>query len=126
RETLETMFRLKTGALIRAAAVMPAACMLAGENPERLALADYAESIGLAFQIVDDLLDIEGSTEEIGKPAGSDQARDKATWPALFGVAAARLRADQLIEHSVSALGRIAGNTEGLAVLGERIVRRRS
>lgn len=125
REALESMFRKKTGALIRAAVVMPVAARGA-EDPSHRALGEYAEAIGLAFQIVDDLLDIEGSTDEIGKPAGSDAARDKATWPALFGLEASRRHADELTEAAWSALSRLPGDTEGLRWLGERIVRRRS
>ena len=125
RDALERMFRKKTGALIRAAVVMPVAERGADDASHR-ALGEYAEAIGLAFQIIDDLLDVEGSTEEIGKPAGSDQARDKATWPALFGVDASRRYADELIESAWSALERLSGPTDGLRWLGERIVRRRS
>lgn len=125
RGALETMFRKKTGALIRAAVVMPVA-ERGSADPAYQALSEYAEAIGLAFQIVDDLLDIEGSTEEIGKPAGSDKARDKATWPSLFGAEASRRHADELIESAWSALERLPGDTEGLRWLGERIVKRRS
>lgn len=125
REALESMFRKKTGALIRAAVVMPVA-ERGPEDPAYRALSEYAEAIGLAFQIVDDLLDIEGSTEEIGKPAGSDEARDKATWPALFGTEASRRHADELTRSAWSALERLPGDTDGLRWLGERIVQRRS
>lgn len=125
REALESMFRKKTGALIRAAVVMPVA-ESGTDSASYRALGEYAEAIGLAFQIVDDLLDIEGSTEEIGKPAGSDAAKDKATWPALFGVQASRRYADELTEAAWAALERLPGSTEGLRWLGERIVQRRS
>ncbi|MEX0915935.1 MAG: polyprenyl synthetase family protein [Wenzhouxiangellaceae bacterium] len=125
RDSLETMFRKKTGALIRAAVVMPVADR-DEDDPVKQALIEYSEAIGLAFQIVDDLLDIEGSTEEIGKPAGSDLAQDKATWPALFGIQAAREHADQLIDAAWAALERLPGHTDGLRWLGERIVRRSS
>ena len=121
---LETMFRRKTGALIRAAVEMPAAWQLAEQDVQRQALVEYAESIGLAFQIIDDLLDIEGTTEEIGKPAGSDLAKEKATWPALFGVDAARARAAELIDAASLALAQVPGDSEGLRWLGEKIVRR--
>jgi geranylgeranyl pyrophosphate synthase len=126
QEQLETMFRLKTGALIRAAVEMPAAYAHNPQDPVRRALGTYADSIGLAFQIIDDLLDIEGSTEEIGKPAGSDLVRDKATWPMLFGVDAARARADALLAEAWDALEELPGDTSGLRWLGERIVQRRS
>ena len=125
REALESMFRKKTGALIRAAVVMPVA-EHGADNPSHRALSEYAEAIGLAFQIVDDLLDVEGSTAEIGKPAGSDEARDKATWPALFGLEASRRYADELTESAWSALERLPGSTDGLRWLGERILKRRS
>lgn len=125
RESLRAMFEKKTGALIRAAVVMPAADR-AGDDPVRHALIEYSEAIGLAFQIVDDLLDIEGSTEEIGKPAGSDRENAKATWPELFGVDAARAHATDLMETARAALERLPGNAEGLRWLGERIVHRTS
>lgn len=126
REAMETMVRLKTGALIRAAVEMPAAYDYDAHHPVRLALIEYAESIGLAFQIVDDLLDIEGSTAEIGKPAGSDAARAKATWPGLFGIEAARRLSEDLQARAWSALERLPGDSRGLRWLGERIVHRRS
>jgi geranylgeranyl pyrophosphate synthase len=125
RDSLQIMFRKKTGALIRAAVVMPAADRATGD-PVRQALIDYSEAIGLAFQIVDDLLDIEGSTEEIGKTAGSDRAKEKATWPELFGVDAARVHANELMDTARSALTRLPGRIEGLQWLGERIVHRTS
>lgn len=126
RQALETMFRLKTGALIRAATEMPAAGRFPADDPVRRALVKYAESIGLAFQIVDDLLDIEGTTEQIGKPAGSDLQHDKATWPALFGIEASREQAESLMQQASRALERLPGDTGGLAWLGRRIVHRTS
>ena len=125
QDSLQTMFRKKTGALIRAAVVMPAADR-ATSDPVRQALIDYSEAIGLAFQIVDDLLDIEGSTEEIGKTAGSDRENEKATWPDLFGIEAARAHANELMDTARSALTKLPGRTEGLQWLGERIVHRTS
>lgn len=125
RDSLEAMFRRKTGALIRAAVVMPAANRPV-EDPVREALLDYSEAIGLAFQIVDDLLDIEGSTDEIGKPAGSDREKDKATWPALFGIETARAHATDLMDTAWTALERVPGQADGLRWLGERIVKRNS
>ncbi|MGB0514153.1 MAG: polyprenyl synthetase family protein [Wenzhouxiangellaceae bacterium] len=125
-DALERMFRGKTGALIRAAVELPAAAELDSDDPARAALIEYADSIGLAFQIVDDLLDLEGSTEEIGKPAGSDVERGKATWPALFGVEASRRQADELMNRAWRALDRLPGDVDGLHWLGQRIVKRRS
>ncbi|MFU8876601.1 MAG: polyprenyl synthetase family protein [Wenzhouxiangellaceae bacterium] len=126
QQALETMFRQKTGALIRSAVEMPAAGRFPADHPVRRALVEYAESIGLAFQIVDDLLDIEGTTEQIGKPAGSDLEHEKATWPALFGIETSREQAESLMEQAEQALSRLPGDTQGLAWLGRRIVHRNS
>ena len=89
---LRAMHARKTGALIRASAWIGA--VMAGAEPaaER-AVADWAGEIGLAFQIVDDILDVEGSAGELGKTAGKDAARDKPTYPALFGLDRSRAMA---------------------------------
>lgn len=85
REMLEYMHRHKTGALIRAA--VRAGARLAGANPEELAcLTSYAEHFGLAFQIMDDVLDVIGEEERLGKPVGSDQRNQKATFVSEFGL----------------------------------------
>jgi len=101
---LELMFALKTGALIRAS-VMSAA-LLAPDMPARYAAAldGFGRSIGLAFQIRDDLLDVEGKTEEIGKPAGSDIRLKKATYPSLLGIEASRRRCDELLGEGLAFL----------------------
>ena len=123
-DELEHMYRLKTGALIRAA-VLSAACV----TPElsaagRRGLEDYADCIGLAFQIRDDLLDVEGETLVIGKPAGSDERRQKATWPALFGIAAARRRCDELLARGLRGLDVFGAQAEPLRWLARYIVER--
>jgi len=125
-DALRAMFSRKTGALIRAAVMLPSTCEHSAEERAVSALRDYAESVGLAFQIVDDLLDIEGRTEEIGKPAGSDAERGKATWPAMVGIDAARAEADRLAANAWQALESLPGDTEGLRWLGRRIVERRN
>ncbi|MFP4208564.1 MAG: polyprenyl synthetase family protein [Wenzhouxiangella sp.] len=124
RATLETMFRLKTGALIRAAVMMPTALVPSLSDQRRADLREFAELIGLAFQIRDDLLDIEGQTEIIGKTAGADQAHGKATWPGLFGVEAAYRRIEQLDARARVALDRFGGQTEALHWLADRLVDR--
>ncbi len=101
-EELEAMHRLKTGALIRASVLMAAACAPALSAASWDALDGYSQDIGLAFQIQDDILDVEGKTEEMGKTSGADAARAKPTYPSVSGtrggkdprsrVAAARLR----------------------------------
>lgn len=126
RATLETMFRLKTGALIRAAVMMPTALAPALPGAQREDLREFAELIGLAFQIRDDLLDVEGQTEVIGKTAGADEAHGKATWPGLFGVEAAYVRIDELDARARAALNRVEGNTEALHWLADRLLHRQS
>ena len=86
----------KTGALIRAS--VRAGAILGGAKEQGLeALTRYGDAIGLAFQIADDILDVEGTTEQLGKDAGSDQARGKATYPALVGLDASKQRAQELV-----------------------------
>jgi farnesyl diphosphate synthase len=101
---LEHMFSLKTGALIRASVM--SASVLADSVPAEYsaALDGFGRAIGLAFQIRDDLLDVEGKTEDIGKTAGSDERMNKATYPGLFGVDASRRRCDELLEEGLAHL----------------------
>jgi len=115
---LEHMYALKTGALIHASIV--SACVLS-ENPaaDKLAALDaFAQAIGVAFQIRDDILDVEGETHIIGKPAGADQRLDKATYPSLFGLDESRRRCDELLAgalHNLRAFGDDAAPLEWLA-----------
>ncbi|TGV31419.1 polyprenyl synthetase family protein, partial [Mesorhizobium sp. M8A.F.Ca.ET.142.01.1.1] len=92
---LTRMHALKTGALIRAAVRMGALC---GQAPEpRLAQLDsFADALGLAFQVRDDILDVEASSEQLGKTAGKDQAQDKSTFPALLGMDGAKAQLHEL------------------------------
>jgi len=101
---LEQMFALKTGALIHASVM--AACVLADPiaSGHAAALDGFGRTIGLAFQVRDGLLDVEGKTEDIGKPAGSDERMNKATYPALFGIEASRRRCDELLGESLGYL----------------------
>jgi len=126
RTAVEDMFRRKTGALIHAAVMMPTALRPDLAQDQRRALSDFADTIGLAFQIRDDLLEIEWDTEAIGKSSDSDASRQKASWPVLFGVEAARERIDRLASDAAEALARVEGNTEGLEWLAGRLVNRRS
>jgi len=121
---VERMFELKTGALIRAAVMMPTARRPDLPKSEYHALRLFAESVGLAFQIRDDLLDIEGQTGVIGKTAGADEAHDKASWPALFGVDAAEARIAELSSIAAGALRDLSGDTAGLLWLGRKLVNR--
>jgi farnesyl diphosphate synthase len=93
----------KTGALIRAAAVMGAILVGAGATLVD-AIDAYARELGLAFQIVDDILDVEGSADAIGKTAGKDAAAGKPTFPALYGIAESRRRAAACVDRARRAL----------------------
>jgi len=115
---LEHMYALKTGALIHAAIVSPS--LLRADLPAANAdaLRQFARAIGVAFQIKDDILDVEGDTEVIGKPAGSDESRNKATYPALFGLDASRRRCDELLAgalQNIECFGVSAAPLEWLA-----------
>ena len=123
-EHLENMHLHKTGALIRASVRLGA---LAGDGvtPARLDQLDrFARAIGLAFQVQDDILDIEGATETIGKPQGSDQARGKPTYPQLLGLAGAKRTAAELYDDAVQALGILGPAAENLRQIADYIVRR--
>ncbi|MCH8550577.1 MAG: polyprenyl synthetase family protein [Natronospirillum sp.] len=124
-EALETMHRNKTGALIRAAVAMGAWC---SEQPpadtELQALDTYGAAIGLAFQVVDDVLDATSNTETLGKDAGSDAARDKVTYVTLLGIEPARHKAAQLEREALTALQALPGDTTLLAEIAHFIVAR--
>lgn len=124
RAAVESMYAKKTGALIHAAVMLPAALRPDLPDAHRRALSDFAHAAGLGFQIRDDLLEIEGDTRAIGKSSNSDQARQKASWPALFGADEARARIDELTHESRRALERLPGNYDGLCWLAERLLRR--
>ena len=123
--TLSYIHTHKTGALIRAS--VRAGAILGGASTESLAaLTRYGEAIGLAFQIADDILDVEGTTEELGKDAGSDQARGKATYPALVGLEASKARAEELVQMALDALARFDERAEPLRAIASYIVKRKS
>lgn len=121
---LTQMHGLKTGALIRAS-VMSAAC-LATDLPDdsSAALVDFAEAVGLAFQIRDDILDVEGHTDVIGKRSGADRERSKATWPALFGIRTSRQRCAELLDRGLQSLAVFGEQAEPLRWLARYIVER--
>ncbi len=123
--TLSYIHTHKTGALIRAS--VRAGAMLGGACEDSLAaLTRYGDAIGLAFQIADDILDVEGTTEELGKDAGSDQARGKATYPALVGLEASKRRAQELVEMALDALSVFDERAEPLRAIASYIVKRKS
>ncbi|MDD5434244.1 MAG: polyprenyl synthetase family protein [Nitrospira sp.] len=101
-KNLEQLHRKKTGALIRAA--IRAGGIAGGAADVQLdALTDYAERIGLAFQIADDILDVEGDPEEMGKSAGKDAGQNKNTYPSLLGLEESRLLENRLINEAIEA-----------------------
>lgn len=122
-QELEFIHLNKTAKLIVFAA--RAGAILAGADQERLAtLTEYAEALGLLFQITDDLLDVTSTAEEMGKPVGADAAAGKATYPALLGLSAAQERAEQVAARALQA-GQQLPNAELWLALAEYIVQRR-
>ncbi len=123
-DTLETMHQLKTGALIRASVLM--AAWSAEDAPPRTigSLTSFGEAIGLAFQIQDDILDVEGETGTLGKTAGADSARDKPTYPSVAGLQVAKRRADDLCSEAIAALSRLDESADPLREMARYIVAR--
>ncbi len=121
---LDYIHRHKTGCLMRASVLLGA--LLGGCSPEQYRrLSDYGEAIGLCFQISDDILDVLGTTAEIGKPAGSDQARGKATYPSMHGMDASRRRLSQLCRESIDALETFDDKAAPLRALSLLVVERK-
>jgi geranylgeranyl pyrophosphate synthase len=121
---LEHIYRLKTGRLLRASVLSGAWCADQVDTPTLHDLERYADALGLAFQIRDDILDIEGSTAETGKTGGSDAANAKATYPAMFGMERARQRADALLAQANDSLARFGERGEALRWAARYIVLR--
>ncbi len=122
---LETMHRLKTGALIHASIMMAAASAPRLGHVTRDALDAYGRAIGLAFQIQDDILDVEGDTALLGKQAGADEARHKPTYPSIGGMAAAKARLGQLHAEAMTALEPLGEAGRHLAWLSGWLTARR-
>jgi farnesyl diphosphate synthase len=120
---LERLHALKTGALLRAS-VRLGAIAAGADVGARGHLDRYADALGLAFQVRDDLLDIEGDSATLGKTAGKDAAQDKATFPALIGVEASRKRLESLAQVMEDALRPFGARTAALAALGRRAIER--
>jgi farnesyl diphosphate synthase len=121
---LETMHRLKTGALIRASVLLGAWCHPNIDQNTLENLDQFAQCIGLAFQIQDDVLDVESDTTTLGKPQGSDMARDKPTYPSLLGLNQAKAKARNLLEEARQILKTMEASTEHLEWLTEFIIMR--
>jgi geranylgeranyl pyrophosphate synthase len=122
---LEAMHSLKTGALIRASVLLAAACAPDLEPTEWDALDGYSQDIGLAFQIQDDILDVEGNIEDLGKAIGVDAARAKPTYPSVLGLEAAKARARDLQHRACGRLAPLGGRAAILTWLAAYVVARR-
>jgi geranylgeranyl diphosphate synthase type II len=122
---LETIHRHKTGALLTAA-VRSGALLGGGSRAEVTALTAYGEKFGLAFQITDDLLDVEGEAAEMGKAPGMDQKRRKATYPAVLGLEATRTWARRLVDEAVACLEPFQEKAAPLRELARYLLGRRS
>ena len=122
-EALEKLQRLKTGALIEAS-VRVGAVLGGGTAQEIAALSAYGRHIGLAFQVADDILNIEGKPELLGKPVGSDEAHQKATGPSLTGLEQAKVRAGELVDKALETLGIFGKQAEPLVALGRYVIER--
>lgn len=122
-DDLKRMHALKTGALIRAAVRMGALC--GGADEAQLARLDtFADALGLAFQVRDDILDVEASSEQLGKTAGKDAAQDKSTFPALLGMDGTKAQLETLGATMRDALAPFGRRADALAALGELAIHR--
>lgn len=121
---LEVLHSLKTGALLEASVLMPAMCSGHVTNEHEKILSEYAQLIGLAYQVQDDIIDLTSTEEELGKPVGSDIAANKSTYPALLGLQGAQDKAENLLQQALQALSRLPYNTQSLADFATFIVRR--
>jgi len=121
---LQSMHKLKTGALIRASVVLGALSAKDCDEDTLARLERYADCIGLAFQVQDDVLDVIADTETLGKPQGADIALNKPTYPALLGLEKAQQKAVALIEKALGQLAELPFDTEALAALAQFVVKR--
>jgi geranylgeranyl diphosphate synthase type II len=122
-DTLEYIHLHKTGALLRAC-VLCGGLIAGGDETLLAALRTYARGIGLAFQIIDDILDLTASSEVLGKTAGKDLAADKTTYPKLLGLEESRRRAEALVLEAKAALAPWSGSGEPLLALADFITSR--
>ena len=123
-DVVQLMEEKKTACLIEAACMM--GCVVAGATDEQISAAErYAHAIGLAFQIVDDMLDVTSTAEELGKPIGSDAENEKNTYMSLLGLDRCRELVKELTDEAIGALGAFDGDTSGLADFAVQLANRR-
>ncbi|MBQ8000572.1 MAG: polyprenyl synthetase family protein [Ruminococcus sp.] len=124
-QIITQMHLLKTGALIKAACLM--GCIVAGATREQLtAASQYADCIGLAFQLVDDVLDVTSTSAELGKPVNSDIDNNKSTLVSLYGIDECMRRAKELTQQAIDALSAFEGDTSFLRDFALRLISRRN
>ncbi|MFH0800238.1 MAG: farnesyl diphosphate synthase [Pseudomonadota bacterium] len=124
-EDLTRLHLMKTGALITAS--VTAGARLSGASREEIeSLERYGKAVGLAFQIADDVLDIEGDQTELGKDVGSDVSKGKSTYPAVIGLEASKRKAASLVDQAVAALARFDNRAEPLRLIARYIVERKN
>jgi len=121
---LEKLHSLKTGALLEACVLMAAECSPQVTTQEKQVFKKYAQLVGLAYQVQDDIIDITSSEEELGKPKGSDLAANKSTYPALLGLQGAQDKAENLFQQALQALSCLPYNTQSLAEFATFIIKR--
>jgi geranylgeranyl diphosphate synthase type II len=123
--SLEFIHIRKTGALI-VASVRAGAILGGGTEPQVKLLTDYAKHLGLAFQITDDILDVTGTRQQMGKETGKDHVRGKATYPALLGLAQSKERAQELIDRALAALSDFGDGARPLRAIAQFVIERQA
>lgn len=124
-ESVKFIHQAKTAALIRASVVL-GAIVAGATEAQRQQIARFGEAIGLAFQIVDDILDVTGDAATLGKSVGKDEVQKKATWPAVFGLKAAEEKARALQEAALAELASLGPSADRLRLLAGKMVERRA
>jgi geranylgeranyl diphosphate synthase type II len=122
-ESVDAIHRAKTGALIRVS-IVTGGIYAGAKAQDVLRLTEFGRKAGLAFQIVDDVLDVTQDSAQLGKTAGKDLASDKTTWPAVFGIEASRQHANKLIAEGFSALAPYGSAADGLKAVARYLVER--
>jgi geranylgeranyl diphosphate synthase type II len=122
-ESVDAIHRAKTGALIRVSLVT-GGVYAGGDRDDVRRLTEFGRKAGLAFQIVDDVLDVTQDSEQLGKTAGKDLTSDKATWPSVFGIEASRTHAARLIDEAFAELAPYGAASEGLRAVARYLVER--
>jgi geranylgeranyl diphosphate synthase type II len=124
-ETLQFIHTHKTAALIRASVKVGG--ILSGSSAERVrALTSYGENVGHAFQVIDDILDVEGDTDELGKTVGSDEKINKMTYPRLYGLEKSREIANKLVEDAVSSIALFSSGADPLRGIARYLLERKN